>query len=204
MTTTSTHVEALQRSIVYDEPGRFAGWPANYGLWAFGDEVVLIFLLGHTGPLRGVHARDLSRPFVPVVARSLDRGETWATEDFTGIVPGAAVLSGDEHQIPELKAEDKITATDFVPLPGPVDFTDSETLVMAARTSLGGGLAGLVLRQHRPRPPLDRTARAPRPRADRDRRAHRHRRPGSTRSSVAADRGEGERARGTRVRCPHR
>lgn len=132
-------VQLLGRTTVYDEPGRFAGWPANYGMWAFGDEVVLVFLLGHTGPLRGVHARDLSRPFVPVVARSHDRGRTWATEEFVGVVPGARVLSGDEHQDPWLQAGPHITDSDFVALTSPIDFTDRETLVMAARTHLGAG-----------------------------------------------------------------
>ena len=29
----------MQHREVFREPGRFGGWPANYGLWAFGDEV---------------------------------------------------------------------------------------------------------------------------------------------------------------------
>lgn len=127
------------RSTVYDEPGRFAGWPANYGMWAFDDEVVLVFLLGHVGPLRGVHARDMSRPFVPVVARSLDGGRGWSIEDFTGVRPGAATLSGDEHQDPALRAEPRITPADFVPLEQPIDFADPECLVLCARTGLSAG-----------------------------------------------------------------
>lgn len=127
------------RSTVYDEPGRFAGWPANYGMWAFGDEVVLIFLLGYVGPLRGVHARDMSRPFVPAVARSLDGGRSWSIEEFTGVRPGAATLSGDEHQDPDLRAEARIATTDFVPLDRPIDFTDPECLVLCARTGLVAG-----------------------------------------------------------------
>lgn len=150
MTTTSSRTEPIRRTIVYDEPGRFAGWPANYGMWAFGQEVVVVFLLGYTGPLRGVHARDMSRPFAPVLARSLDGGATWSTEEFNATVPGAAVLSGDEHQDLVLRAEDKIDADDFLPVPEPIDFTDSDTLVMAARTGLGGGsLAWFYLSQDR-------------------------------------------------------
>lgn len=135
MTLTTTH----QRATVYDEPGRFAGWPANYGMWAFGDEVVLIFVAGHVGPLQGVHARDKSRPFVPVVARSLDRGATWQLEEFTGVRPGAETLSGDEHVVAQLQAEPRITDTDFVPVTEPIDFTDPECLVMCARTNLNAG-----------------------------------------------------------------
>ena len=29
--------------IVYRETGKFAGWPANYGMWAWGDEIVVGF-----------------------------------------------------------------------------------------------------------------------------------------------------------------
>jgi hypothetical protein len=32
-------VPPMQHREVFREPGRFGGWPANYGLWAFGDEV---------------------------------------------------------------------------------------------------------------------------------------------------------------------
>ena len=27
---------------VYFEPGRYGGWPANYGIWSWGDEIVVI------------------------------------------------------------------------------------------------------------------------------------------------------------------
>lgn len=128
------------RSIVYNEPGRFAGWPANYGMWAFDDgEVVLVFLLGHTGSSDSIHARDTARPFVPVLARSFDVGSTWHLEDFAGAVPGAAVLSGDEHQDASLKAGPRLRDDEFVPLDDPVAFDDPETLVMLARTDLGAG-----------------------------------------------------------------
>jgi hypothetical protein len=31
--------------MIYHEPGRFAGWPANHGIWSWGDEI----LSGHHG-----------------------------------------------------------------------------------------------------------------------------------------------------------
>lgn len=134
---TTTNVE--MRRTVHDEPGRFAGWPANYGMWAFKDEVVLIFVVGHVGPLLGVHARDLSRPFSPVVARSHDRGHTWQIEEFSGHLPGAASLSGDEHLEPELQALPRIGDSDFTPLVDVIDFEDPETMVLCARTGLHEG-----------------------------------------------------------------
>jgi hypothetical protein len=32
---------------IYREPGRYAGWPANYGIWAWDHEIVLGFTLGY-------------------------------------------------------------------------------------------------------------------------------------------------------------
>ena len=28
----------MQHVTVYRDPNRYAGWPANYGMWAWGDE----------------------------------------------------------------------------------------------------------------------------------------------------------------------
>ena len=29
--------------LVYKEPGRFGGWPANHGIWSWGNEIVVGF-----------------------------------------------------------------------------------------------------------------------------------------------------------------
>ena len=67
----------MQHTTIYREPGRFAGWPANYGIWSWGDEIVVGFTVGYADEQGGFHARDRSRPFVAMQARSLDGGETW-------------------------------------------------------------------------------------------------------------------------------
>ncbi|WP_152364968.1 sialidase family protein [Microlunatus speluncae] len=128
------------RSIVYRESGRFAGWPANYGLWGWGEEVVSIFIAGWLGPDTGLHPRDRSRPFVPVVARSLDGGRTWTHEPFTGVVPGGVeTLSGDEHVDEALQVGPRLDAVEFVAPATAVDFTDPETIVLVARTGIVDG-----------------------------------------------------------------
>src|SRR6218665_2452751 len=125
---------------VYRRPGEFAAWPANYGLWIWGQEAVTIFVQGFRGEAENLHARDKTRPFIPVQARSLDGGETWTIERFNAFVPGSQTLSGDEHVLPELEAQPKIDIErDLRPLDEPIDFTDPETLVMCARTGLLGG-----------------------------------------------------------------
>jgi len=32
--------------MIYHKPGQFAGWPANHGLWAWGDEILVGFSVG--------------------------------------------------------------------------------------------------------------------------------------------------------------
>ena len=56
---------------IFREPGRYGGWPANYGIWAWGDEVVAGFTVGYTlaKPDIEFHARDRDKPFVTMQAR---------------------------------------------------------------------------------------------------------------------------------------
>ena len=82
---------------IYREPGRFAGWPANYGIWSWGNEIVLSFTLGYIDLAGGFHARDKSRPFVTKQARSMDGGRTWEITDPDLKSPGGKGLSADEH-----------------------------------------------------------------------------------------------------------
>ncbi|WP_172717092.1 sialidase family protein [Neorhizobium sp. T6_25] len=132
--------DAIKNVEVYRKPGEFAAWPANYGLWLWGDEAVTIFVQGFRGEAENLHARDKTRPFIPVQARSLDGGETWTIERFNAFVPGSQTLSGDEHVLPELEAQPRIDIDrDLRQLDQPIDFTDPETIVMCARTGLLGG-----------------------------------------------------------------
>lgn len=122
---------------VYRRRGAFAGWPANYGLWAWGDEVLSGFAVGRIGPKGNIHELDREHPFKPCQARSLDGGQTWQIEAFNGRVPGGASLSADEHLEIELKVRPQLDRTaDLNALNEPIDFTDPETIVMCARTGL--------------------------------------------------------------------
>lgn len=123
---------------VYREAGRFAGWPANYGIWAWGDEIVLGFTLGHMRVAEGLfHLRDTSRPFVTMQARSLDGGSTWTARPFPGQTPGGRALSADEHMEPELWLATALKQADCPhrpqPHPGGIDFTAPNFALMGAR-----------------------------------------------------------------------
>lgn len=135
--TSNSHV---QHQTIYREPGRFVGWPANYGIWMWGDEIVVGFTLGHVNPAGGFHARDTSRPFRPMQARSLDGGSSWEISPTNCPIPGQRqVLSADEHVDPALKvATLEITPEDIPPCPG-VDFRDPELALMCGRSGLNAG-----------------------------------------------------------------
>jgi hypothetical protein len=74
------YVEAEHR-VVYYEKGRFAAWPANNGIWNWGNEVVVGFFLGYNKENKYHHAVDYKKPMTPAFARSINGGETWTFEE---------------------------------------------------------------------------------------------------------------------------
>jgi hypothetical protein len=66
--------------IVYKEPGRYAGWPANHGIWQWGNEILVGFEIGHIKSSSQYHAIDYEHPEEHVLARSTDGGATWIIE----------------------------------------------------------------------------------------------------------------------------
>lgn len=73
--------------IVFYEPGRFGGWPANNGVWSWGNEILVGFELGyHKSELSGGHAIRNDRPSKGVLTRSLDGGLTWQLEEPSNFV----------------------------------------------------------------------------------------------------------------------
>lgn len=73
--------------IVFSEPGRFGGWPANHGIWSWGDEIVVGFRAGHFKRVAQGHAIDREKPAEEWQARSRNGGDTWQIEKPPGIVP---------------------------------------------------------------------------------------------------------------------
>ncbi len=73
-------IEDARHLKVFYEKGRFAGWPANNGIWQWGNEILVGFSLGYLAPpeKQGLHQIDPVRPRSNMLARSLDGGETWS------------------------------------------------------------------------------------------------------------------------------
>ncbi|MGH8021276.1 MAG: sialidase family protein [Opitutaceae bacterium] len=77
-----------QHVIVYYEPGRFAGWPANSGMWSWGNEILVCFGRAWFQEKADSHSYDRTRPAETVFARSLDGGMTWTLENETRLPEG--------------------------------------------------------------------------------------------------------------------
>ncbi len=73
--------------IVYKEAGRYGGWPANHGIWSWGNEILVGFEVGYFRNTGTGHAIDYSKPAEHVLARTLDGGETWKIEKPEGLKP---------------------------------------------------------------------------------------------------------------------
>jgi hypothetical protein len=131
-----------RHAIVFRKHGEFAAWPANYGLWAWGQEIVAVFARGRVGEQGGLHELDRAQPFEPWQARSQDGGLTWTSKPFLGALPGGRSLSADEHLDERLKVGPRVSSDDLLALEEPVDFLDPETIAMCARTDLAGDTLG--------------------------------------------------------------
>jgi hypothetical protein len=83
---TATKDEMLKNVIVYQESGKFCGWPANNGLWSWGDEIVVGYSLGHYEAKDKGHSINRDKPSRGVLSRSVDGGETWTLETPNGFV----------------------------------------------------------------------------------------------------------------------
>jgi hypothetical protein len=83
--------------VVFAEDGRFGGWPANGGIWSWGDEILVAFTNAayKENPLH--HSVDETLPSLSALARSTDGGESWEyeyPEHYPG--DGRTLLSGRE------------------------------------------------------------------------------------------------------------
>ena len=82
--------QSAQHVMVYREKGRFGGWPANHGIWSWGNEILVGFSAAWYLPRdAGRHQMDPDKPEEPRLARSLDGGQTWTIETPKSLLPPA-------------------------------------------------------------------------------------------------------------------
>ncbi len=70
----------MKHVVVCYEQGKFNGWPANGGIWIWGQEILVSFNHGLYHYYDDRHSIDPNAPMAVAFARSLDGGETWASE----------------------------------------------------------------------------------------------------------------------------
>jgi predicted neuraminidase len=127
----------VQHVKVYAPKGRFGGWPANHGIWSWGNEILVGFSAGYfkdNGPER--HAIDHARPEEHLLARSRDGGLTWTIEDpsQTGaLIPVGKAL----HGIPPPGLKEK----PWQECPGHIDFTHPDFALTVRMTDTNAGPA---------------------------------------------------------------
>ena len=111
--------EDVQHVKVYYEARRFGGWPANYGMWNWGNELLVGYSKGYYKDLGSTqHHIDRTKPEEFWLARSVDGGLTWTHEhpaEQGALIPRGVALHGTETPGLKLPA---ITA-----LKEPIDFT---------------------------------------------------------------------------------
>jgi hypothetical protein len=79
-----------QHVLVYRETGRLGGWPANHGIWSWGNEILVGFSAAWFKEQPNTrHQQDPSKPEEPRLARSLDGGKTWTIESPRDLLPPA-------------------------------------------------------------------------------------------------------------------
>src|SRR5688572_27730612 len=72
----------LKHVRIYREPGRFGGWPANHGIWSWGNEILVGFSAAYFKKREWMyHQADPDKPEVPAFARSADGGESWIVKE---------------------------------------------------------------------------------------------------------------------------
>ena len=112
------------------EEGRYGGWPANHGIWSWGNEILVGFELGYFEASEERHAINRSRFREHLLARSLDGGETWAVERPEALIPPAP-----EKEVTEIGME---LGPKPVECPGNIPFTHPGFAFTARR--MGGNI----------------------------------------------------------------
>jgi hypothetical protein len=120
--------EDVQHVTVFYEEGKYGGWPANWGIWSWNNEILVGFTnADHKGEVSG-HTYDVKTGLAKF-ARSLDGGKTWSIED--GYEVGITESTW-EHNIGDKSQPAKALNTS-------IDFTHPDlALTLRARTLLDG------------------------------------------------------------------
>jgi len=117
--------------IVRSEPGRQLGWPANGGIWNWGDEILVMYdnaaFFNHR---KNSHDIDKTKPRTIDCSRSMDGGLSWSHK--TSVIPNPEYENMNSKQ-----------------LKMPIDLTDPNTIIHFQNTRHDTGYAYLFYPQDR-------------------------------------------------------
>ena len=105
-------------AVVFREAGRYGGWPANHGIWSWGNEILVGFEAGYFKYNDRRHSIDWDRPAEHALARSKDGGITWTIEKPESLKPPDGAKVAGVLTVPGGKQP--------VDCPGGIDFTNPD------------------------------------------------------------------------------
>lgn len=131
-----TFAQEAQHYKVYYESGKFGGWPANWGIWSWEDEILVGFAQGYYKDLgEERHNIDREKPELHLLARSKDGGETWRIED-----PGEKdALVVPNHGFYHGQAREDVLPQSMKNPEQPIDFTHPDFALTARTDNLHAG-----------------------------------------------------------------
>lgn len=127
-------LDDAKQVIVYREAGRFGGWPANHGIWIWGNEILVGYSRGYYKDMGPRHHIDREKPEEHWLARSLDGGETWSQEhpaDSGFLIPEGDSLHGTEKEGVAIKPTTEC--------PGGINFTHPDFALTMRMNSVNDG-----------------------------------------------------------------
>ncbi len=122
---------SVQHVDVYRVAGRYGGWPANHGIWAWGNEILVGFEAGYFKDSKTSHSIDYSRPAEHLLARSMDGGVTWTVEHPADLKPPPGL---QQAGVPAEAGGRPVTES-----PGDIPFTHPDFVFTARMASIHVG-----------------------------------------------------------------
>jgi BNR repeat-like domain len=125
--------------LVFGAEGLFAGWPANHGIWMWGNEILVGFSQGtHRDLGQETHNIDREKPEYHVLARSLDGGETWSME-----YPNERNMLVNAGGMRHGTTDPRHTEAAPRPISEPIDFTHPDLAMTLRFGGVDGGSSRL-------------------------------------------------------------
>ncbi len=126
--------QVIRHVTVYADEGRFAGWPANHGIWSWGNEILVGFSRGFDKDNGPDYHIDRDRPEDFLLARSSDGGMSWSIEQPQ---PPSALAGTPGMRHGTMPAG--IAVERPVPLRDPIDFAHADFALKVQMASHQGG-----------------------------------------------------------------